>query len=250
MSVYHRVLSPHKRDPLAEGRCALTIMTKVPRPGEVKTRLTPPLTPAEAANLNRCFLQDTAAAISFAGDNTQGIGCYMPVGAELAYQKILPHDFLLIPQRGATFGERLRNAVPDLLGVGFATVCLIDSDSPTVPPAIFTEAARELAQSHEKVVLGPSEDGGYYLIGLKAERPQLFQQIDWSSEQVLEQTLTRADELGLETYLLPTWYDVDDCKGLQRLYAEISLPNEQRTGFEAPATRAFLQELDPSRLTL
>ncbi|HEV2841837.1 MAG TPA: TIGR04282 family arsenosugar biosynthesis glycosyltransferase [Chthoniobacterales bacterium] len=221
-------------------------MTKAPRAGQVKTRLTPPLTPEEAAALNICFLRDTASAISSAAQNGRagGIAVYTPLGEESAYEGILPVEFQLVPQRGEAFGERLVSALEDLFRLGFESVCLIDSDSPTVPQRAFTEAATLLAESDEAVVLGPSEDGGYYLIGLKKLHRSLFEDVAWSTERVLEQTIERSRKMNLPVHLLPTWYDVDDRRTLQRLCEEFFGSNENRAaGYPAPATRGYLEEL-------
>ena len=219
-------------------------MTKVPRPGRVKTRLSPPITPEEAAALNTCFLRDTTAAIAAAGADggSLGVGVYTPLGEESAYKNILPHDFMLVPQRGDAFGERLTLAAEDLFAVGFEAVCLIDSDSPTVPQHAYADAVRLLAQPDDCVVLGPSDDGGYYLIGLKKPHRRVFEEIDWSTERVFEQTIARAKEAGLAVELLPTWYDVDDRATLRRLCDEL-LGDHRLTGFGAPATMAFLQDV-------
>ena len=241
MSDRHRLLSPYERDPGAAGRCALAIMTKVPRPGEVKTRLSPPLTPEEAAALNRCFLRDTAAAIAQVGQPAQGVACYTPVGLESGYRDIFPRDFQLIAQRAGTFGERLAAATADLFAVGFAAVCLIDSDSPTVPASTFARGVQILSMPNDRVVLGPSDDGGYYLIGMKKLHPALFEDIAWSTDQVLAQTRQKAQELGLEVSLLPDGYDVDDEVSLKRLCQELLGPNESSESI-APATRAFVRE--------
>ena len=130
------------------GLCALGIMTKAPEAGKVKTRLTPPLTSAEAAALNECFLRDLSSSIADAGNQSQsrGVAIYTPIGKEAAYTDILPNGFLMIPQQGDKFGERLLHAVTDLLGAGFESVCLINSDSPTVSAEIFAEASNELAK--------------------------------------------------------------------------------------------------------
>lgn len=237
MSAVHRVLSPNETEPAAAGRCALAIMTKVPRAGRVKTRLTPPLTPEEAASLNICFLRDTAAAISGAGSAAQGVGCYTPVGEEEAYADIFPANFLLIPQHEGSFGERLIAATRDLFAVGFSAVCLIDSDSPTVPASAFAEAVYALSQPNDIIVLGPSDDGGYYLIGMNQVHPEVFAGIDWSTERVLEQTQQRAAESGLPVHLLPTGFDVDNGATFRRLQDELRAPNESR----APATAEFLR---------
>jgi hypothetical protein len=244
MNAVHRVLDPSAGPQVPAGLCALSVMTKAPVAGRVKTRLSPPLTPEEAAALNICFLRDTSAAISTAtaDGNARGIGVYTPVGAENAYADILPPHFELIPQRGDLFGERLTLAAEDLLRVGFSAVCLIDSDSPTVPEHAYADAVRLLAEPGDRMVIGPSHDGGYYLIGLKAAHRRVFEQIDWSTERVFDQTIAGAHEIGLAVEQLPTWYDVDDRATLRRLCDEL-LSGGASTGYNAPATTAFLEDL-------
>lgn len=214
-------------------------MTKAPQAGRVKTRLTPPLTHEEAAALNVSFLQDTARAISEAGKQTRGVGVFTPAGADAAYGGILPDHFYLIAQRGDGFGERLNAAVDDLLHVGFAACCLIDSDSPTVTADAFNSAARELLRKEDRIVIGPSDDGGYYLIGMRRLHSRIFDQIDWSTEHVLAQTIERAREIGIEPLMLPTFYDIDDRATLRRLCQDLL---EDGNG-NAPATRDFLMQL-------
>ena len=257
------VLNPKFPNRMARGVCALAVMTKAPQAGRVKTRLVPPLTPEEAAELNKCFLRDTATAISSAcsrrpaGDegNRHGPGAshseaataacaiavYTPFGAESAYNDILPADFSLLPQRGEKFGERLYFAAEDLFKCGFASACLIDSDSPTVAAENFAEAVELLGRSKDPVVLGPSDDGGYYLIGMKKPHRHLFEDIDWSTERVLNQTIQRATEIGLEAKLLPTGYDVDDGLSLRRLCNELLA--DTASADIAPYTRQFLAKL-------
>src|SRR6476646_9584651 len=141
MAARHRVLDPSAPSSFGGNLCALAVMTKAPRAGQVKTRLVPPLSPEEAAQLNICFLRDTATAIATAAPATaRGIGVYTPIGAEAAYVDILPADFALLPQRGNAFGERLAFAAEDLFQCGFGSVCLIDSDSPTVSADVYAEA--------------------------------------------------------------------------------------------------------------
>ena len=257
------VLDPNLPDRMARGVCALGVMTKAPQAGRVKTRLVPPLMPEEAAELNKCFLRDTAAAISVccsgglrppnaagapphpgahrAPIQCSGIAVYTPVGAESAYTDILSSDFSLLPQRGDKFGDRLFFAVEDLFKCGFESVCLIDSDSPTVSAEHFAKAVELLSTGKDRVVLGPSDDGGYYLIGVEKPHRQLFEQIDWSTERVLNQTIQRATELGREVQLLPSGYDVDDDAGLKRLCDEL-LGENARAGV-APNTKKFLVSL-------
>ena len=246
MNFAHRVLDPLGSAQISKGLCAFAIMTKAPCAGQVKTRLTPPLTPVEAASLNTCFLRDTATAISItAGEGiAHGIAVYTPVGAEAAYAEILPVEFQLVPQRGNAFGERLIFAMEDIFRLGFVSVCLIDSDSPTVPQRVFSEAGKILEQHEDVVVLGPSEDGGYYLIGLKKLHRELFKDIAWSTERVLQQTIERARQVNLKVHLLPTWYDVDDGMTLRRLCDEFFGPNRSAAaGYPAPATRGYLDAL-------
>jgi uncharacterized protein len=243
MKTIHQVLDPHGSARPPKGVCALAVMSKAPRAGQVKTRLTPPLTPEEAALLNTCFLRDTAAAISTISEGSaRGIAVYTPVGTEAAYAEILPAEFQLVPQRGEAFGERMIFALEDLFRLGFEAVCLIDSDSPTAPQQAFAEAVEILAQPDDTVVLGPSEDGGYYLIGLKKLHRALFKDIAWSTERVLEQTIERARQMHLRVHLLVTWYDVDDRRTLRRLCKEFFDPNESKdAGYPAPATRGYLE---------
>src|SRR4029077_12172412 len=181
--------SRSERGPPRSGSSALALMTKAPRAGHVKTRLVPPLTDEEAAQLNRCFLQDTGAAISVCcrgltapGSGRpiiHGVAVYTPAGSESDYTDILPADFSLLSQRGKNFGERLYFAAEDLFNCGFEGVCLIDSDSPTIPAENFARAVELLSLPGDHIVLGPCDDGGYYLIGLKQLHREVFEEIDW-----------------------------------------------------------------------
>jgi rSAM/selenodomain-associated transferase 1 len=233
------------------GGCALAVMAKAPRPGKVKTRLSPPLTLDQTAALNICFLKDTteniAAVCAGKRGSAAGLISYTPVGDEGLFDGILPGSFALIAQRGDAFGERLLAAAEDILACGFDSVCLIDSDSPTVPAAAFEQAVAELERPGDRIVLGPSDDGGYYLIGLKRAHRAPFERITWSTGSVFEETCERVLGAGIELVLLPTWYDVDDGATLEILTGE--LLDGVRPGFTsvagygAPHTREFLLEL-------
>ncbi len=236
----HHILDPEQDRVVAPTPCALAIMTKAPRAGTVKTRLQPPLTAREAAELNACCLRDIAAAIVRVGQEAKGVGVFTPAGSEGAYIDILPFEFVLMPQRGDSFGERLMNAATDLLHVGFESCCLINSDSPTVTADAFRQAVLELQGAEDRIVLGPSDDGGYYLIGMRKPYRQLFEDIDWSTERVFTQTMERARELTLSVHVLPNFYDIDDAQALRRLCREL-LGN--KSDDVAPATRKFLAEL-------
>jgi hypothetical protein len=248
------ILSPADSVPaLIQSRrslCALAIMAKAPRAGKVKTRLSPPLTLDESAALNISFLKDTAENLaSIAADgHAAGLISYIPIGDEAAFDGLLPTAFSLVPQRGDSFGERLLHAAQDILALGFASVCLIDSDSPTVPRIAFEQAVDELARPGDRLVLGPSDDGGYYLIGLKHPHPEPFAHIDWSTPAVFAQTCARARTAGLELVELPRWYDVDDAATLATLESELldglrpafAQAIAQLDGYAAPHTRASL----------
>jgi rSAM/selenodomain-associated transferase 1 len=247
----HRVVDPRGAAKNFDGCSALALMTKAPRAGQVKTRLVPPLTNEEAAQLNRCFLQDTGAAISVCCSSliapnpgrpiVHGVAVYTPVGSESDYTDILPADFSLLPQRGKNFGERLYFAAEDLFNCGFESVCLIDSDSPTIPAENFARAVELLSLPGDHIVLGPCDDGGYYLIGLKQLHREVFEQIDWSTERVFEQTRQRATQIGVGVHELPRGFDVDDHSTLHRLCDELFGKNSRDN--VAPQTQEFLREL-------
>ena len=243
------ILNP--ANPLATraGLCALAVMAKAPRPGKVKTRLAPPLTLDQSAAINICFLQDTTENIATVATSGKaaGIISYTPIGDEALFNTLLPADFALIPQRGDGFGERLFATAEDLLACGYGSVCLIDSDSPTVPALAFEQAVAELARPGDRIVLGPSHDGGYYLIGLKCAHPEPFANIAWSTATVFAETIAAAKAASLETVILPLWYDVDDAATLDILHAELlhgtppffaAIP-----GYPARHTRDFLSKL-------
>lgn len=225
--------------------CALGLMAKAPLAGKVKTRLVPPLTPEEAAALNVCFLRDMVANINTickTGEFT-GLVVYTPLGSESAFDDVVPETFQLLAQRGVHLGERLCNATDDLLRQGYGGVCLINSDSPTLPGSILIRAIELLVTDGDRVVLGAAEDGGYYLIGLKHAHRNLFNEIAWSTSEVLARTKQRAAEIDLPVELLPPWYDVDDAETLNQLCEELFFTSSVNGAYPAPHTRAFLERI-------
>jgi rSAM/selenodomain-associated transferase 1 len=269
MKSTYPILDPSSPATPARGGCALAVMIKAPRAGASKTRLVPPLTNEEAAALSVCFLRDTAANIAAACEATasaaHGVAVYTPVGAETAFDGLLPASFSLLAQRGEGFGERLFNAATDLLAYGFDSLCLIDSDSPTLPTRALVAAVDELSQHGDRLVIGAADDGGYYLVGIKSAHARLFEEIDWSTARVFTQTVERAREIDLSVVQLPAWYDVDDDATLARLCAELfgatdsvascdptAAPNVEgcdashnvnANAYAAPHTRDFLARL-------
>jgi uncharacterized protein len=245
------VLNPAYPLAARAGQCALAVMAKAPRPGMVKTRLAPPLTLDQAAAINICFLRDTTEniAVVTASGRAAGIISYAPIGDEALFDNLLPTEFALIPQRGEGFGDRLLATAEDLFACGYGSVCLINSDSPTVPAVAFEQAVAKLASPGDRIVLGPSHDGGYYLIGLKRAHSEPFANITWSTSTVFAETIAAANAANIEVVVLPLWYDVDDEATLDILTAELlhNTPPPFTTvpGYPAEHTRAFLRTLNP-----
>ena len=228
-------------------RCAMAVMAKAPRVGEVKTRLAATLSPEAAAGLSACFIRDAIGNIAAAAREAaiDGYVAYSPGNAESEFRAMLRDGIGLLPSRRAGLAASLYDAASDLLATGYGSVCLINSDSPTLPTSVLVEAARMLCEPRDRLVLGPAEDGGYYLIGLKQAHARLFEEIAWSTPSVFAQTIDRAREIGLEPAVLPGWYDVDDIESLRRLDAELlgdgSGSRRDRPIYCAPYTAAFLQ---------
>ncbi len=207
--------------------CGMAFMAKASAPGRAKTRLVPPLTFDEAASLNTAFLQDVAdnvlsAARQAAPDaRIAGYAAYGPPGSEDFFRRTLPEAIGLIGAWQPNFGACLLHTIEEILARGHGSAVVLNSDSPTLPTALLLETAAVLAQAGDRAVLGPSNDGGYYLLGLKVAHRRMFDDIAWSTACVAEQTLERAREIGLDVHRLPVWYDVDDADGLRRLYGEL-----------------------------
>ena len=235
----------------AQHRCAIAVVAKAPRPGFSKTRLVPPLSPDSAAALGAAFLRDTTENIALASRAAaiQGYVAYAPAGLEPLFSGHVADNTPLLladgsgemPQGVQGFGRCLLHAVRALLEAGFGAACVLNADGPTLPTAILVRAARLLAAPGDRAVLGPAEDGGYYLLGLKRAHAELFADIAWSTDAVAAQTRERAGSIGLELAELPVWYDIDDGAALNRLLASWREPPGD--AFHAPATRACAERL-------
>jgi len=218
----------HNLTKLNPAFCGIAFMAKASTPGRAKTRLVPPVTFDEAAALNTAFLQDVsdnvllAARHAAAGAGIAGYAAYGPPGSEEFFRRTLPGAIGLIGAWLPHFGECLSHTIREILARVHGSAVVLNADSPTLPTALLIETAAALARPGDRAVLGPSSDGGYYLLGLKTAHRPMFDNIDWSTERVAEQTRERAREIGLEVHNLPAWYDVDDVDGLQRLHAELS----------------------------
>lgn len=218
-------------------RTAVAIVAKAPRAGAVKTRICPPLAPAEAAALHRAFLLDTIESVRRLPRATLALAYAPP--EERAFFEALGGDALLIPQIGPDLGARLARVFEVLLVAGFDAVLALGADSPTLPAPFLRRAMELLADPRVDVVLGPSEDGGYYLVGLRAPRPELFEAIPWSTAGTFSATLARARGAGMTVACLPTWYDIDTPEDLRRLRSAIANAGRR----VAPHTRRFLAAL-------
>ena len=199
-------------------------MAKASAPGRAKTRLVPPLTFEEAAALNTAFLQDVADNVLAAAQHAgiAGYAAFGPPGSEDFFQRTLPPAIGLIDAWLPNFGDCLLRTIEQILGRGHDAAVVLNADSPTLPTAFLVETAAVLARPGDRAVLGPSSDGGYYLLGLKTAHRNMFHDIAWSTERVATQTLERAREIGLDVHRLPVWYDVDEVDDLSRLHAELN----------------------------
>ncbi len=218
---------------------ALVIFAKWPVPGQVKTRLCPPLQPEQAADLARCFLVDTVERVCSLKD-VQVWLAFTPEDTEALFRKLLPFSVRYLPQRGKDLGERELNIFVDLLGKEAACVAIMGSDIPSVPLASLQAAFALLKKPGCDAVFGPSRDGGYYFVGAKAVYPLLFENIEWSTEKVLQQTLRQARLHHLNVSLMPAWHDVDTAEDLQQLAKQLAQLHDDE---DAPRTRAFLKRL-------
>jgi uncharacterized protein len=192
----------------------LIIFAKEPRPGQVKTRLSPPLSPEAAAQLYHCFIQDILDEMARVPEVYLAVA-FSPETARGFFRRLAPPGTILFPQEGADLGDRMDRAFARSFAAGFGPVALRGSDVPDLPAAVVSEAHAVLSAGQAQVVLGPATDGGYHLVGLTEPQPALFRGPAWSSRTVLTDTLQLARQLGLRVHLLPPWPDIDTYDDLQ-----------------------------------
>ena len=234
-----------------DGSCGIAMMAKASVPGRTKTRLVPPLTFEQAAALNTAFLQDMAGNLLSAKSQAAiaGYVAFAPAGTEAFFHATLPPDIGLIDACLPSLGDCLLRTIQEIFAREHAGAVVLNSDSPTLPTALLVETAEILARPGERVVLGPSTDGGYYLLGLKTVHGRLLEDISWGTERVAAQTLERAREMKLDVHMLPPWYDVDDVEGLRRLLGELGSARagqaklDPRTPYYPAATAALMRSL-------
>ena len=212
-------------------RPVIVVMVKAPVPGTVKTRLRLP--PEGAAALAAAFACDVVQNARALADV---LLAYAPAEGRALLEPLLPPDLRWTSQRGGGLGERLAGVMADAAALGFGPLLVVGTDSPTLPASSFTQALALLADTD--VVLGPTEDGGFYLLGTHRPLSQLFDAVAWSTAEVLAQTAENARLLGLSLAFLPPWYDVDTPEDLSRLRRELDSSPDARK--QAPATAQLL----------
>jgi uncharacterized protein len=248
------MIAMHPQQP--RGACAIGVMAKAPQAGRSKTRLCPPLSPEQAASLSAAFLRDITENIALAARlvPVAGFVAYAPAGEEASFDGHLAAGTELVladgtppmPDGVTGFGRCLLHAIQALLTQGFGAAVVLNSDSPTLPTALLVRTAEALLAPGDRAVLGPADDGGYYLLGVKAAHAALFSDIAWSTDGVAAATRVRAVSQGLELVELPAWYDVDDHASLLRLQRAVRKggAGEPLRPYAAPATTAVLSRME------
>ena len=221
-------------------RDALLVFVKLPVAGQVKTRLQPELSPELAAGLYRTMVDDVFAALERPGQ-WDLFACFSPPEQEGAFREWLPGSIGFVAQSGADLGERLANAFGWSHAQGHSRTIVVGTDMPTLDSDVLSDAFRAL--DRDDVVLGPSTDGGYYLVGLSEPRRELFENVDWSTSEVLEQTITRIDDTRATYHLLPERTDIDTWQDALIVLEEIVSEDPDGEADLAPQTRAFLTSL-------
>lgn len=202
----------------------LIVFAKNPVPNQVKTRLLPRLSPEQAASLYRAFLLDWCESLTELPD-IDVVVAYTPPESQPELKALIGNDVIYIPQTGNDLGERLTSATQWAAKNGYDKILLVGSDSPTLPLPYISQAIDGL--DYSDIVIGPSMDGGYYLIGFSTEGlnekvPSIFDDIVWSTSQVFQQTVKRISTINKTLKLLPLWYDIDTPEDLSFLHAHLS----------------------------
>ncbi len=192
---------------------ALILFLKYPEPGKVKTRLGSELGFDRAAEFYKLFIKQTFDLAQNCSAK-QIFVAFEPIDRKVEIAEFIPKKFTIFPQEGKNLGERMLNAFKYVFAKGYKDAVILGSDSPTLPLENIDAAFEKLSKAD--LVLGPAEDGGYYLIGLNQVHAGLFENIKWSSSSVMQTTIERGKSLQLQYELLSAWYDVDDKETLIR----------------------------------
>ena len=194
----------------------ITVMGKGSVPGQVKTRLEPHLGPKKCALLNSAMMHDTLTRLQSLKKEAEIVLSVSGVPS----RDDMPAGTVLERQQGSDLGARMMREIARGFAAGHGAVILIGTDHPTLPLP-FVEEAMHALSTPESLVLGPSVDGGYYLIGMSAFYPELFRNMTWSTDSVFAETTARAAQLETDLTILPPWYDVDTAEDLDRLLEEL-----------------------------
>ena len=227
-------------------KTCVIVFAKNPIPNTVKTRLIPPLSPEQAATLYAAFLTDWCEALAETFGCRPSSSRIPPADAQPDLQALIGDDAIYIPQVGTDLGERLTSATQWAAEHGWTKILLVGSDSPTLPISYISQALTLL--DSRNIVIGPSTDGGYYLIGFSVETlattiPQVFEDIAWSTAEVFQQTVVRIHAAAATFELLPPWYDIDRAEDLAFLHAHISAMRLAGDPVQAVRTESLLAEL-------
>ena len=221
------------------------VFAKNPVPNQVKTRLTPTLSPEQAALLYTAFLTDWCEALAKL-PGVDLIIAYTPVEAESDLRTLIGERPIYTPQIGVDLGERLTSATHWAAEQGYTKILLVGSDSPTLPTSYISQAYTRL--DSRDIVIGPSTDGGYYLIGFSVGNltetvPYIFEEIAWSTADVFQQTVARIGSLKATLGVLPPWYDIDTAEDLEFLQAHISAMRLSGEDVQAAKTESLLAKI-------
>ena len=226
-------------------KTCVIVFAKNPVPNQVKTRLIPTLSPEQAATLYTAFLTDWCETLAKLTD-VDLIIAYTPAEAQADLQTLIGGSAIYIPQLGDCLGERLTSATQWAAEHGYTKILLVGSDSPTLPISYISQALTLL--DTRDIAIGPSIDGGYYLIGFSAANvgiavPFVFENIAWSTAGVFQQTVTRIRSLKATIGLLPPWYDIDTTEDLAFLHAHLSAMRLAGETVQAVRTESLLTEI-------
>lgn len=203
-------------------QAAVILMSRAPIPGKTKTRLESHLKKEECAELHKAFLKDINTKFLNLKKENNRIDLYLsftPGKEETSFAGFISSDFTRIPQTGSDLGEKMYNALNDAYQLSDLPVIIIGSDLPLLDIEIFTEAFAGLKE--RDLVIGPSADGGYYLIGMKKPQKFLFNSGNWGNSNVLQQTIKEASRHNLKIHFLPEASDIDTFKELLQLRSEL-----------------------------
>ncbi len=214
--------------------CVL-FFVKYPERGKVKTRLSAELDEDITVGLYKSFVLDLLSMLGNLG--SQFRICFSPEGSQDSLTRWLGSQYCYMPQRGVDLGQKMKNALIQAFDQGFDRVIIIGSDSPDLPGEFIDQAF--LSLKTYDAAIGPSFDGGYYLIGFNSNTflPTAFDGIQWSTGAVFRETICKLKEAGIKTYELPEWRDIDTFADLKSMFLR-----NHNNGFFTSKTMSYIAE--------